>query len=94
MQPDVAGHVRTQASDLKDLGEEHASARCKAHHFELLWAGAKVQLWFAAEGEPLLLQFRRTTCVPTGDSDFYEQDCTAKFQWQLGATAGGRHVSR
>ncbi|HZN35052.1 MAG TPA: DUF2092 domain-containing protein [Pirellulaceae bacterium] len=83
LQPDVAGHVRTQASDLKDLGAGQLGS-VKAHHFELVWAGAKVQLWFAAEGEPLLLQFRRTTCVPTGTSDFYEQECTAKFQWQLG----------
>ena len=34
--------------------------------FELLWGGAKVELWFAAEGDPLLLQFIRTTSVPTG----------------------------
>jgi peroxiredoxin len=83
LQPDVAGHVRTQASDLVDFGETTLDKR-RAHHFELMWAGAKVQLWFAADGEPLLLQFRRTTCVPTGDNDFYEQVCTAKFQWRLG----------
>jgi thiol-disulfide isomerase/thioredoxin len=83
LQPDVAGHVRTQASDLTDLGEAKLG-NVRTHHFELFWAGAKVQLWFAADGEPLLLQFRRTTCVPTGDNDFYEQVCTAKFQWKLG----------
>jgi thiol-disulfide isomerase/thioredoxin len=44
-----------------------------------------VQLWFAAEGPPLLLQFTRTTCVPTSATESYEQTCTAKFKWQLGA---------
>lgn len=83
LQPDVAGAVKAQASELKDFGEAQLG-NIKAHHFELLWAGAKVQLWFAAEGDPLLLQFQRTTCVPTGASDFYEQVCTAKFQWKLG----------
>jgi thiol-disulfide isomerase/thioredoxin len=83
LQPDVAGHVRTQASDLQDFGETRLG-KVRAHHFELMWAGAKVQLWFAAEGEPLLLQFSRTTCVPTGDNNYYEQICTARFQWKLG----------
>jgi thiol-disulfide isomerase/thioredoxin len=49
-----------------------------------LWAGAKVELWFAAEGDPLLLQFTRTTSVPTGTDQHYKMVCTAKFQWRLG----------
>jgi thiol-disulfide isomerase/thioredoxin len=84
LQRDVAGVVRTQASELVDHGQT-ILAGVRAHHFELLWAGAKVQLWFAAEGDPLLLQFVRTTCVPTSDSEFYEQVFTARFRWQLGA---------
>ena len=83
LQPDVGGHVKTQAKDLKDLGDVQLDG-VKAHHFQLLWAGAKVELWFAAQEQPLLLQFRRTTSVPTGKNDFYEQTCTAKFQWKLG----------
>lgn len=84
LQPDVAGFVRTQSTDVLDHGEEQLG-KVKAHHFELFWAGAKVELWFAAEGEPLLLQFTRTTCVPTADNDNYEQVCTAKFNWKIGA---------
>jgi hypothetical protein len=84
LQPDVAGFVRTQATDVHDHGQE-LLGKVKADHFELFWAGAKVELWFAAEGEPLLLQFTRTTCVPTADNDNYEQVCTAKFNWKLGA---------
>jgi thiol-disulfide isomerase/thioredoxin len=84
LQPDVAGFVRTQATDVHDHGQE-LLGKVKARHFELFWAGAKVELWFAAEGEPLLLQFTRTTCVPTADDENYEQVCTAKFNWKLGA---------
>jgi thiol-disulfide isomerase/thioredoxin len=84
LQSDVAGAVSKQASDLRDHGQETLDGK-PAHHFELQWAGANVQLWFAAEGPPLLLQFTRTTCVPTSESDFYEQTCTAKFRWKLGA---------
>jgi peroxiredoxin len=84
LQQDVAGFVRTQSSDVHDHGEA-LLGKVKAHHFELFWSGAKVELWFAAEGEPLLLQFTRTTCVPTGENENYEQVCTAKFNWKLGA---------
>jgi hypothetical protein len=37
-----------------------------------------------AEGDPLLLQFVRTTSVPTGMNEVFEMVCTAKFQWRLG----------
>lgn len=86
LQPDVTGFVRSQATDVLDHGEEMLGS-VKTRHFELFWAGAQVELWFAAEGEPLLLQFTRTTCVPTADNENYEQVCTAKFQWRLGAKA-------
>ena len=84
LQKDVVGFVRTQATEVHDHGEK-LLGRVKTHHFELFWSGAKVELWFAAEGEPLLLQFTRTTCVPTGENENYEQVCTAKFNWKLGA---------
>lgn len=84
LQPDVAGFVRTQATEIKDHGQA-LLGRVKARHFEVYWAAAKVELWFAAEGEPLLLQFTRTTCVPTGENENYEQVCTAKFTWKLNA---------
>jgi hypothetical protein len=85
LQRDVAGFVRTQVAGLQDHGQVTLDGK-KAHHFEVLWAGAKVQLWFAAEGEPLLLQFTRTTTVPTGENKTYEMVCTAKYQWKLGVT--------
>jgi len=83
LQTDVAGTVGKQVSDLRDHGQTTLDGR-RAQHFELLWAGANVQLWFAAEGAPLLLQFTRTTCVPTSENESYVQTCTAKFQWKLG----------
>lgn len=83
LQRDVTHFVHAQATGLKDLGET-ALAGKKAHRFELLWGGAKVELFFAAEGDPLLLQFTRTTSVPIGTNQHYEMVCTAKFQWRLG----------
>jgi thiol-disulfide isomerase/thioredoxin len=83
LQGDVAKFVQTQATGLKDHGDTILSGK-KARHFELMWVGAKVELWFAAEGDPLLLQFVRTTSVPTGMNEHYQMACTAKFRWQLG----------
>jgi len=87
LQPDVLQFVQTQASGLTDGGDSVVDGK-KAHHFELMWAGAKVGLDFAAEGEPLLLQFTRTTVVPTGmDQQNYQMVCNAKFKWRLGERA-------
>ena len=80
---DVSRFVQAQATGLKDHGEAILAGK-KARHFELLWAGAKVELFFAAEGDPLLLQFTRTTSVPVGVNQHHEMVCTAKFQWRLG----------
>lgn len=82
LQPNVTEAVSSQASGIKDHGEVSLAGK-KAHHFELAWAGANVELWFASEGPPLLLQFVRKTSVPTGAGECYEMTCTAKFQWQL-----------
>jgi peroxiredoxin len=80
---DVAGAVRAQASGLKDRGQEVQGGR-KVRRFELVWAGGQVQLWFAAEGDPLLLKYTRTTTVPTATNTSYQMVCTANFRWQLG----------
>jgi thiol-disulfide isomerase/thioredoxin len=84
LQRDVAGFVHAQASGVKDHGQSILAGK-KVRRFEVVWAGAKVELSFAAEGVPLLLQFVRTTSVPTGMNQHYEMVCTATFQWQLGA---------
>ena len=83
LQRDVSQFVHTQASGVKDLGEGVLEGK-KVNRFELTWQGAKVELLFAAEGEPLLLQFTRTTSVPVNEQQHYEMVCTAKFQWRLG----------
>jgi thiol-disulfide isomerase/thioredoxin len=83
LQRDVARFVQGQASGLRDHGIATLAGK-KTRHFELLWGGAKVELYFAAEGDPLLLQFTRTTSVPVGVNQHYEMVCTAKFQWRLG----------
>jgi hypothetical protein len=89
LQPDVLGFVRTQATEVTDHGLATLSG-VPTRHFEVFWAGAKVQLWFAAEGDPLLLQFTRTTCVPTSANENYEMSCTARFAWKIeGEAAAG-----
>jgi thiol-disulfide isomerase/thioredoxin len=84
LQPNVSEYVSGQATDLAYHGQEQLDGRA-CHRFELVWASAKVQLWFAAAGDPLLVQFVRTACVPTSDDTSYELVHTARFQWQLNA---------
>jgi thiol-disulfide isomerase/thioredoxin len=83
LQPDVVGFVHSQASALTDGGDSVVDGK-KAHHFELFWGGAKVGLDFAAEGQPLLLQFTRTTVVPAAMGQQHTMVSTAKFRWRLG----------
>jgi thiol-disulfide isomerase/thioredoxin len=84
LQPNVSQYVQTQATDLRYHGLR-TLGRTSCHCFELVWAGANVQLWLAAEGDPLLVQFVRTTSVPTGDDECFEMVHTAQFTWQLNA---------
>ncbi len=84
LQPNVGEYVQTQATDLRYHGLRTLSGK-SCHCFELTWAGANVELWLAAEGDPLLVQFVRTTSVPTGDDECYEMVHTANFTWQLNA---------
>jgi thiol-disulfide isomerase/thioredoxin len=84
LQRDVAHFIHAQATGIKDNGETTLNGR-KARQFELVWGGANIALWFAAEGEPLLLQFTRMVKVPTGANQHYATVSTASFQWRLGA---------
>ena len=84
LQPNVAGYVQAQATDLAYHGQQELGGK-PSHHFSLVWAGAKVELWLAAVGDPLLLQFVRTASVPISDEACYEMIHTARFQWQLNA---------
>jgi thiol-disulfide isomerase/thioredoxin len=84
LQPNVGQYVHAQATDLAYHGQEQLGDR-QCHRFSLVWAGAKVELWLAAEGDPLLVQFVRTACVPTSDDSCYEMVHTARFQWELNA---------
>lgn len=85
---DVAGFVRSQAEGVQDRGRVLLDGQ-PARHFQLLWHGARVDLYFAAEGVPLLLQFVHTTHVPTAAGETYEQVSTARFRWQLGVVPEG-----
>jgi thiol-disulfide isomerase/thioredoxin len=88
LQPNVGQYVQSQASGIKYHGLAEIG-RQKCHHFGLAWAGADVELWLAAEGDPLLVQFVRTACVPTSDNECYEMVHTARFQWQLNTKLAG-----
>jgi thiol-disulfide isomerase/thioredoxin len=88
LQPNVGQFVQSQASAVKYHGLV-TLGRQKCHHFALDWAGADVELWLAAEGDPLLVQFVRTACVPTSENECYEMVHTARFQWQLNTKLAG-----
>lgn len=84
LQPNVGEYVHAQATGVKYAGQEKLDQQM-CHRFELQWAGAKVELWFAAAGDPLLVQFIRTASVPTSKTECYEMVHTARFQWKLNA---------
>lgn len=87
LQPNVGQYVHEQATAVKYKGQmKHGKPQTMCHVFELQWAGAEVELWLAAEGDPLLVQFVRTACVPTSDTECYEMVHTARFDWKLNAT--------
>jgi thiol-disulfide isomerase/thioredoxin len=79
---DVGRAVHAQASGIKDLGEVMLDGK-KTHRFSLVWAGANTDVWFAAEGAPLLVKFTRTANV-AGMMGDHELSSSAKFQWHLG----------
>jgi thiol-disulfide isomerase/thioredoxin len=84
LQPNVAQFVHAQATDLAYHGQERLDGKM-CHRFSLVWTGAKVELWLAAVGDPLLVQFVRTASVPISEDACYEMIHTARFQWQLNA---------
>jgi thiol-disulfide isomerase/thioredoxin len=84
LQPNVAEYVGRGAQGVKDHGQVNLAGKA-CHRFDLLWDGAQVELYFAAQGDPLLVQFVRHCAVPTGDDSCYEMVHTASFDWKLGA---------
>jgi thiol-disulfide isomerase/thioredoxin len=84
LQPNVAEYVGRGAQGVKDHGQVNLAGQ-DCHRFDLLWDGAQVELYFAAKGDPLLVQFVRHCAVPTGDDSCYEMVHTARFDWKLGA---------
>ncbi|MDX1948515.1 MAG: DUF2092 domain-containing protein [Pirellulaceae bacterium] len=84
LQPNIGQFVQAQASNVRDLGTATLGTQ-STRHFQVDWAGARVELWFAATGDPLLVQFTHTSCVPTGEDSCYEMTHTARFSWQLNA---------
>lgn len=83
LQPHVAEYVGRGAQGVKDHGPVNVGGQ-PCHRFDLLWDGAQVELYFAASGDPLLVQFVRHSAVPTGDDSCYELVHTARFDWKLG----------
>jgi thiol-disulfide isomerase/thioredoxin len=82
LQPNVADYVGRGAQGVKDHGQVNLGGQA-CHRFDLLWDGAQVELYFAAQGDPLLVQFVRHSAVPTGDDSCYELVHTARFDWKL-----------
>jgi thiol-disulfide isomerase/thioredoxin len=85
--PNVVEAVNRQATDVKYLGIAEIGGG-KAHGFQMAWAGQTVQLYFAAEGDPLLKQFVRKTEVATGADSKFEMQAIANLSWKLNPPVG------
>jgi len=82
MAPNVVAAVHSQVSDVKYLGSSQIG-NTQANGFQMNWAGQTVQLYFAAQGNPLLLQFVRKTEVATGADSKFEMEAVATLGWKL-----------
>jgi hypothetical protein len=82
LSPNVVGAVNSQIADVKYLGTTPIR-NIQAHGFQMNWAGQTVKVYFAAQGNPLLLQFSRKTEVATGENSTFELEAVASFNWKL-----------
>ena len=83
MQPNLLEFVHAQVSGVKYAGIEPVeNVRC--HHFAMQWGQQKVDIWIAAQGEPMLRQFARTTEVNIGPDNQFQMVATSKLNWKIG----------
>jgi peroxiredoxin len=83
MQPQLLDFVHAHASGVKYVGEEQID-KVRCHHFHMLWGHQQVELWIAAQGEPMLRQFSRTTNVSIGPENHFQMVATSKLNWRIG----------
>ncbi|QDU31731.1 Thiol-disulfide oxidoreductase ResA [Anatilimnocola aggregata] len=83
MQPNLLEFVHAQVSAVKYAGIEPIdNVRC--HHFQMQWGQQRVDIWIAAQGEPMLRQFVRTTEVNIGPDNQFQMIATSKLNWKIG----------
>jgi peroxiredoxin len=83
MQPKLIEFVHAQVSGVKYHGVE-ALEKVRCHHFEMQWGQQRVDLWIAAQGEPMLRQFVRTTQVNISADNQFQLVATSKLNWKVG----------
>ncbi len=78
---DLHTYLMTSLTKVKDLGEEELKGE-KAHHFAGSWYdGSEVELWIAAEREPVLLRWQRRKKLDLGDDQPHEVKTDCNLTW-------------
>ncbi|TWU29051.1 redoxin domain-containing protein [Novipirellula artificiosorum] len=81
VRPDLHSHLMTSVTQVKDLGEELLGGQ-RAHHFSAMWYDdSQVDLWIAAEREPLLLRWQRRRKLDLGDDQPREVKIDCNLTW-------------
>jgi peroxiredoxin len=82
LRPDAHQFIMASASDIQDHGSEEIQGR-PAHHFSMAWlGGARVELWVAADREPVLLKWVRKQPIHIGDQP-HEMRIESEFRWSI-----------
>ena len=81
VRPDLHAHLLASLSEVKDLGEKVVGGQ-RAHHFSAQWYdGSQIDLWIAAEREPLLLRWQRRNKLDLGDDQPHEVKIDCNLTW-------------
>ena len=82
LQPNLVEFVNSQVTGVKHA--KTVKAGKPLHHFRMQWAQGDLELWIAAEGDPLPQQFRRTIVVPAPGGAQHQLVTTTQWNWTVG----------
>lgn len=83
MQPNLLDFIHTQVTSVKYAGVDQLD-KVRCHHFDMQWGQQRVSIWIAAQGEPMLRQFSRTTLVNIDAENQFQMVATARLNWKIG----------
>lgn len=84
IRPDVHHYLMSSVTDVKDCGEQEWQGR-RSHRFSANWfGGARVDLWIAADHEPVLLRWKRTQSLNIA-GETHEVQIDSQLKWSVDA---------